>query len=286
MKIVVTGSRGLLGGAVAEHFANSGDSVIALDREQLDISNRDAVRQVLEKERPDYIINAAAWTDVDGCETDTARNIAVNALGPGNLALESRRIGAGLVTVSTDYVFEGTKEGFYTQRDDPGPLSEYGKAKLHGERLAQVSNARTLVGRVGWLFGVGGRNCLSKMPELSANGAAIKAISDSFGTPTYAPHMAARLRELVTLDLPGTYHMANGGDGTSYADFARQAGCTNVEEISAATLNRPAPRPLNSSLRCLLQPALGLEPLPDWREAVQEFIAALSKAQTTTRQSA
>src|SRR5689334_22192264 len=112
MKVVVTGSRGLLGGAVAEYLKNAGDDVIGLDREQLDISNRDAVRTLFESERPDYVINAAAWTDVDGCETDTARNIAVNALGPGNLALESRRIGAGLITVSTDYVFDGTKNGF------------------------------------------------------------------------------------------------------------------------------------------------------------------------------
>ena len=278
MKVVVTGARGLLGGAVTEHFTSAGDDVVALEHASLDIANRDAVRQLLERERPDYLINAAAWTDVDGCETDTQRNVAANALGPGNLALESRRVGAGLITVSTDYVFDGTKDGFYTQRDDPNPLSEYGRAKLHGERLAQVSNARTIVVRVGWLFGKGGRNFLSKIPELIASGTPIKAINDSFGTPTYAPHMAARLRELALHDLPGIYHMANAGEGTSYAGFFREAMGDRVEiaEVPAAALQRPAPRPANSRLRCLIQDAIGLDPLPDWKAAVQEFTAATS----------
>lgn len=272
MKVVITGSRGLLGSAVAEYFAAAGDEVVALDREQLDIGNRDAVRRLLEKVRPEYVVNAAAWTDVDGCEKDTQRNIATNALGPGNLALESRRIRAGLITVSTDYVFDGTKDGFYTQRDDPGPSSEYGKAKLHGERLAIVSNARTVVVRVGWLFGKGGRNFLSQMPELIASGTPLKVINDSFGTPTYAPHMAKRLRNLALIDLPGIYHMANAGEGTSYAGFLHElAPGVDVEEVSADTLDRPAPRPRNSRLACLLQPALKLEPLPDWKEALTEF---------------
>ncbi|MBV9240475.1 MAG: dTDP-4-dehydrorhamnose reductase [Acidobacteria bacterium] len=275
MKVVVTGSRGLLGNAVVEHFRSAGDEVVALDRDQLDIGNRDAVRTILNKERPDYVVNAAAWTDVDGCETDAARNIASNALGPGNLALESRHVGAGLITVSTDYVFDGTKDGFYTQRDTPNPLSEYGKAKLHGERLAQVSNARTIVVRVGWLFGRGGRNFLSKVPELIASGTPIRAINHSFGTPTYAPHMAHRLRELALLDLPGVYHMANAGEGTSYAGFVHEcAPGILIEEITADSLLRPARRPQNSRLRCLLQEQNGLSALPAWKDAVREFVGS------------
>jgi dTDP-4-dehydrorhamnose reductase len=227
----------------------------------------------LDRERPDWIINAAAWTDVDGCESDSQRNIAANALGPGNLALEGKRVGAGLITISTDYVFDGSKKGgFYTQRDDPNPTSEYGKAKLHGERLAQVANARTIVVRVGWLFGKGGRNFLSRVPEFIASGVEIKAIGDQFGTPTYAPDMAARLRELALLDIPGIFHIANSGEGTSYSAFAREvAPDAVIPEIAAETLRRPAPRPANSRLSCILQPALKLQPLPDWREAVERF---------------
>jgi len=278
MKVVITGARGLLGGVVAEHFSAAGDEIAAFDRQQLDIGNRDSVRQVLERERPDWIVNAAAWTDVDGCETDTQRNTAANALGPGNLALEGKRVGAGLITVSTDYVFDGAKDGFYTQRDDPAPQSEYGKAKLHGERLAQAANARTIVVRVGWLFGKGGRNFLSKIPEYVAAGADLKVINDSYGTPTYAPDMAARLRELALLDIPGTYHMANSGEGTSYAGFVREVAPEfEISEVPASSLQRPAPRPLNSKLLCILQPALKLEPLPDWREALERFKATIAK---------
>ncbi|MFL6373590.1 MAG: dTDP-4-dehydrorhamnose reductase [Pyrinomonadaceae bacterium] len=284
MKVLITGAGGLLGGAVAGYFTSAGDEVIALGREQLDIGNRDAVRRVLEQVRPDYIINAAAWTDVDACETDTDRNIAANALGPGNLALEGRGVGAGLITVSTDYVFDGSKDGFYTQRYDPNPLSEYGKAKLHGERLSMVSNARTIVVRVGWLFGKGGRNFLSKVPEMPTNSGAIKAINDSFGTPTYAPHMARRLRELAMRDLPGIYHVANAGEGTSYAGFVRElAPEISIEEVSANSLKRPAPRPRNSRLACVLQHALKLEPLPDWKEALKEFKASSAATDAATQ---
>lgn len=271
MRVVVTGADGMLGRAVTRHFTGAGDHVIPLVRAQLDIADRSSVAETLHEHRPDYVINCAAYTDVDGCETDDAQNNSVNGLGPGNLALATRESGAGLITISTDYVFNGSKEGFYTQRDTPDPLSAYGRAKLHGERLAQVANARTIVVRVGWLFGEGGRNFLSRVPGLVAGGTPAKAINDCFGTPTYAPDMSRRLRELALLDLPGIYHMANSGEGTSFAGFVRAAGGV-ADEVPAETLKRPALRPRNSRLRCLMQEALKLEPLRDWREALEQFI--------------
>ena len=188
MRVLVTGSRGLLGGEVCKFFAAAGDDVVPLDRTQLDIGNRDAIRLQLEEHSPDWIVNCAAYTDVDGAESETDRNIAANALGPGNLALEGKRVGSGLITVSTDYVFDGANDGFYTQRDDPDPLSEYGKAKLHGERLASASNARTIIVRVGWLFGKNGRNFLSKIPEIAATGAPMKAIRSEEHTSELQSH--------------------------------------------------------------------------------------------------
>lgn len=275
MKVLVTGAGGMLGRAVATHFADAGDEVIALSHADLDIGKRGSVSNSLQKHLPDYVINCAAFTDVDACETDEARNTSANGLGPGNLALATREIDAGLITISTDYVFDGTKDGFYTQRDTPNPLSAYGRAKLHGERLAAVTNARTIVARVGWMFGEGGRNFLSKAPRLVAKGEAIKAINDSFGTPTYAPHAAIRLRELAMRDLPGVYHIANAGDGTSYAGFAREiAGGANVIEITSNSLKRPAPRPQNSRLKCLMEEGLRLTRLADWRDALKEFVTA------------
>ncbi len=277
MRVLITGAGGMVGRALAEHCRAVGDDVSAHERASLDIADERAVSETFARERPDAVINCAAWTDVDGCESDPHRADLVNARAVGALARGAREVGATFVTISTDYVFAGDREGFYTQRDDPDPKSEYGKAKLRGERLAQSGTARCSVVRSGWIFGAGGKNFLSRVPELLRGGAALKAISDSWGTPTYAPHLAARLRELAELDLPGTYHVVNAGDGASFAGFAREAarlvgvGEGLIGEVSMDSLDRPAPRPRNSRLRCLLSPAIGLKPLPHWLDALAEF---------------
>jgi dTDP-4-dehydrorhamnose reductase len=278
LRVLVTGAAGMVGRAVVAHCLASGDEVGAYDRASLDIADPAAVRSVFERERPHAVINCAAWTDVDGCEADPARALSVNAEGPANLAAAARGVGAGLVTISTDYVFDGAKEGFYTQRDDPQPSSVYGAAKLEGERRAQSACARTVVIRTGWIFGAGGRNFLSRVVELSERGQRLKVISDAWGTPTSAADLARRLRELAELDLPGVYHVVNAGGGASYEEFARAAlaaaglGGENLEVVTTDTLDRKAPRPRNCRLRCLLSEAVGLEPLPDWRLALKEFV--------------
>jgi dTDP-4-dehydrorhamnose reductase len=277
MKVLVTGAGGMVGRAVVEHCTAQGDEVSAHDHSSLDIADETAVSSRLERERPQAIINCAAWTDVDGCEANRVRAFEANARGPENLAASARRVQASLVTISTDYVFDGAKDGFYTQRDDPNPTSVYGAAKLEGERRAQSACARTIVVRTGWVFGIGGTNFLSRVIELGLRNERLKAISDAWGTPTYAADLARRLRYLVELDLPGIYHVVNSGDGASYEEFARlaliAAGCENVaiESVRTDSLERPAPRPRNSRLRCLLSGAIGLEPLPDWRLALKEF---------------
>ncbi|HWS52647.1 MAG TPA: NAD(P)-dependent oxidoreductase, partial [Pyrinomonadaceae bacterium] len=241
------------------------------------ITEERAVLEAFERARPDSCLNCAAWTDVDGCELDPQRAFLVNARGVEILAGAARSVGASLVTISTDYVFDGRKEGFYTQRDDPHPASAYGAAKLEGERRAQMASARTVVVRSGWIFGPGGRNFLSQMPGLLRGGRPLKPISDAYGTPTYAPDLAARLRELAGLDLPGVYHVAGAGEGASFETFARAAagllgaGEGGIEPVSMDSLDRPAPRPRNSRLRCLLSEAIGLAPLRDWRDALAEF---------------
>src|SRR5882724_3684138 len=187
----------MVGNAVCDDCRQRGDQVRAYDRASLDIANFALVRAALERDKPDAVINCAAWTDVDGCESDPARALAANGLGPENLARASRAVGASLVTISTDYVFAGDRDGFYTQRDDPDPQSVYAVTKLAGERRAQVASARTIVVRSGFIFGRGGRNFLSTMGARLKAGDQIKAIADSWGTPTYAKHLAARLRELA-----------------------------------------------------------------------------------------
>ena len=278
MKVLITGAAGLVGAALTRHCRASGDEALAFDREGLDITDERAVREAFKSLRPDAAVNCAAWTDVDGCELDPQRAFLVNSQGVETLATAARLVGASFVTVSTDYVFDGRREHhFYTQRDDPHPLSAYGAAKLEGERRAQAASARTSVVRTGWVFGAGGRNFLATVVERARRGERLRAISDSYGTPTYAPDLAARLRELAELDLPGVYHVVNAGEGASYEGFARAAlqaaglQDAQIEPVATDSLHRPAPRPRNSRLRCLLSEALGLPPLRDWRAALAEY---------------
>jgi dTDP-4-dehydrorhamnose reductase len=148
---------------------------------------------------------------------------------------------------------------------------------LEGERCAQAASARTVVVRTGWIFGKSGRNFLSTIIERARRGERLKTISDAYGTPTYAGDLALRLRELAELDIPGIYHVVNGGAGVSYEEFTRAAllaaGCeaTEIESVSMDTLRRPAPRPRNSRLRCILSAAVGLPDLPYWESALGNF---------------
>lgn len=272
----------MVGRAVVGHCNTMGDQVLPYDHQGLDISDGDGVRKTLHDQKPEAVINCAAWTDVDGCERDQGRAFAAHALGPENLATACREIDAVLVTISTDYVFDGRKDGFYTQRDQPNPESVYGKSKLEGEHRAQSAHVRTIIVRTGFIFGRGGTNFLSTIVERASKGEILKAISDSYGTPTYAADLATRLRELAQLDLPGVFHVANAGDGVSYEEFARAAlevaalTTARLEGVATDSLKRPAPRPRNSRLKCLLSEAMGLKALPFWGDSLREFVTSVS----------
>jgi dTDP-4-dehydrorhamnose reductase len=281
MKVLITGASGLVGRALVEHCRANDDEVLAYDHESLDIADPRAVEKVIGERRPDAVINCAAWTNVDACERDPKQTELVNSLGPENLARASRSVNAVFVTISTDYVFDGTKDGFYTQRDNPRPISVYGRFKLEGERRSQAAHARTIVVRSGYLFGVGGKNFLSTLVARARNGDKLMAIYDCYGTPTYGRDLAARLRELALKDLPGIYHVVNSGEGASFETFAREALAVanhpveRIKSISMDSLQRPAPRPRNTRLRCVLSPAIGLPPLRSWQEALVDFVYEL-----------
>jgi len=270
----------MVGRALRQHCEASGDLVIPYDHQSLDVSDADLVMQTILANKPDAVINCAAWTDVDGCETDRERAYAANAEGPENLAQASCAVNATLVTISTDYVFDGTKEGFYTQEDSPHPESVYGLSKLDGELRAQAAHfTGTVVVRTGFIFGVGGTNFLSTVVARARRGEKLKAISDSYGTPTYAWDLAVRLRELAELKHAGVFHVVNAGDGVSYREFAQAAldegGVVgaNVEPVLMDSLKRPATRPRNSRMKCLTSMALGLPALPHWTDSLREFLS-------------
>ena len=270
----------MVGRAVRQHCELLGDQVTSFDHQSLDISDLAAVSSTLNEIKPDAVINCAAWTDVDGCELDRDRAFAVNSYGPENLAKASAVVDSTLVTISTDYVFDGTKPGFYTQEDTPRPESVYGNSKLQGELLASAAHPNgTIVVRTGFIFGVGGTNFLSTVVERARRGDTLKAISDSFGTPTYAGDLAVRLRELAGLKHAGVFHVVNAGDGVSYEEYARTAldlagvAEARIEGIEMDSLQRPAPRPRNSRLRCLTSSQLGLPPLPYWKDSLKDFVS-------------
>ncbi len=280
MKILITGANGMVARAAIAHCRSIGDEVLGITRQELDISNREAVFDLFEREKPAAVLNCAAYTDVDGAETNQKACYAANGDGVENLALASKKIDAAFVTISTDYIFDGAKDDFYTQRDTPNPQGVYAKSKLLGEQRARDAYARSIVVRSGWIYGHGGTNFLSVMHKLLAEGKQIKVISDSYGTPTSAVDLARRLRELAELDLPGVYHVTNSGRGASYAGFARKV-CelgnfdkNLLQVVSVNDLKRPAPRPISSKLRCLFSQKFGLSPLPDWEKALLEFLSA------------
>lgn len=268
---------------MVDECLTTGDEVLAYDHKTLDIADARAVETIITEQRPEVVVNCAAWTDVDGCESDPDKAQSVNSFGPENLARAARKVNAILVTISTDYVFDGTKDGFYTQRDQPLPISVYGKFKLEGERRAQQEHARTIVVRTGFIFGTGGKNFLSNVVSRAARGEKLKAIRDCWGTPTYCGDLAARLRELAVLDLPGTYHVVNSGEGASFETFAREAlrlaglSADVLEVIDNHSLGRPAPRPRNSKLQCLLSPAIGVPPLRPWQDGLAHFVHRLHR---------
>jgi dTDP-4-dehydrorhamnose reductase len=278
LRVLVTGAGGLVGRAVSEHCSKSGDEVLSYVHRNLDITDRDLVRQTIVHDEPDVVINCAAWTNVDGCESDPERAFAANAAGPENLATACNEVKCVFITISTDYVFDGAKSGFYTQQDEPNPQSVYAASKLEGERLSTLAYGRSIVVRTGYIFGRGGTNFLSTVVERIRKGERLKVISDTYGTPTYAKDLAARLRELAEKDVPGIYHVVNSGPGATFEQFARKAAVlienhdAVLEVVSADALNRPAMRPHDSRLRCLRSETIGLPPLRDWESALEEFV--------------
>jgi dTDP-4-dehydrorhamnose reductase len=275
--VMVTGAGGLLGRAAVSQFSNSGWRVVGLTRADLDISNEEAVRTAIESARPSLIVNCAAATDVDRCEREPDWAYASNEKGPRLLARNAARIAADLVHVSTDYVFDGDKEGFYTQHDPPNPISVYAGSKLAGERVVAKETSKHFIVRSSWVFGAGGKNFGSRVVEYARNGARLKGVIDQTSIPTYALDLAERIETLAGLKDYGLYHVTNTGPTTWY-EFARRAldltglAATEIQPVTRKDLKQAAARPRNSALQCLKSEELGLEPLRHWSEALADFV--------------
>jgi dTDP-4-dehydrorhamnose reductase len=281
VKLLVTGAAGQLGVDVAEHAESVGDDVIAVDRATLDITDVDAVRSLLEAVRPDAVINAAAYTAVDACETNEDLAFAVNGAGPGILAGACDAVGAHLVHVSTDYVFDGTLERPYREDDATNPQSVYGRSKLAGER--EVGPGAAIV-RTSWVCGEHGNNMVKLVLRLAANpDQALAFVDDQRGHPTFTADLAPALVRIASERRTGIHHLTNQG-AVSWYEFVREILATTghdpdrVRRISTADLDppRPAPRPANSVLDNAVWRAAGLPMLRDFREPLAELIARIA----------
>jgi dTDP-4-dehydrorhamnose reductase len=268
MRLLVTGAAGMLGRDVVA--AAEDHEVVALARADLDITDADAVKAAIEAARPDAIINCAAWTDVDGAETDEAAATAINGAGAGNLADH----GIHLVHVSTDYVFDGTANEPYAEDAPTAPRSAYGRSKLAGEQA--LAGADAAIVRSSWLFGPHGRNFVDTMRRLGAERDELAVVDDQIGCPTYTGHLAPALVAIAEQGTTGVMHVAGGGRCSWFdlavATFEETGLNCDVRRQSTADAGRPAPRPAFSALQSTRSDA---PVLPPWREGLRAHLARL-----------
>jgi dTDP-4-dehydrorhamnose reductase len=280
MKVVITGAGGQLGLDLVGHCTASGDEVIAVDRATLDITDPDAVRGLLDTVRPDALINAAAYTAVDDCERNVDLATAVNATAVGHLSDACAAVGAHLVQVSTDYVFDGTLDRPYREDDPTNPQSVYGRSKLAGELAAGPT---ATIARTSWVCGEHGNNMVKLVLRLAADpDQQLAFVDDQRGHPTFTADLAPALRRLAADRRRGIHHVTNQG-AVSWYEFVRDilaaAGHdpARVRPIATADLDppRPAPRPANSVLDDAAWRAAGYPPLRHFREPLTELVATL-----------
>lgn len=270
--VLITGGGGLLGGQVARAFGRG--QVRRCSHDDLDVTDATALRHVMDASPPRLVVHCAAMTDVDACEREPERAFEVNEAGSRLVAEEAARRDAAVVAISTDYVFDGERGG-YTETDATRPIQIYGRSKLAGETAVREANPRHYIVRSAWIYGMGGKNFLSRLPGFAAEGTPIKAVVDQIGSPTYAPHLAEAIVALSATGAYGTYHVVNEG-ACSFAEFCEHllAGLSTelaVEEVTRADLDRPAPRPRDTSLIGRAFTEAGLTPLPCWQEAAAAF---------------
>jgi dTDP-4-dehydrorhamnose reductase len=271
--ILVVGANGMLG---RDMMALIGAAARGVDIDEIDITSLESVEKVLKELRPETVINCAAYTDVDGCESNTETAMQVNGEGVAHLAMVSREIGARLVHVSTEYVFDGGKGSPYVEDDAPCPLGVYGESKLAGE-LNAAFNPDHLIVRTQWLYGLHGKNFVETMLRLAAEKDQLAVVDDQIGSPTWTVDLAQAIMALLKTDQRGIYHAANSGF-CSWNDFAKaifeESGLTiTVNGMTTDELNRPARRPLYSTLDCgKLQHDSGFQPQP-WRAALKSYLS-------------
>lgn len=265
--------------------------VIALDRSQMDLTQPDAIRKTIRDIKPDIIVNAAGYTTVDQAEAEPGLAMQINAVAPGIMAAEAKKLDALLVHYSTDYVFDGTKTGIYCEEDLPNPVNVYGKTKLAGEESIAGSSCRHLILRASWIYGARGINFLRTVIELARTRKKLKVVADQIGSPTWVVELASTTASILQSpslvpDTLGTYHLS-ADDHTSRFTFAQaivemarrvsgtEAGWADVEPTTTADYPTQAARPLNAATsKAKIKGTLGIT-MPQWEKQLRNCLHSL-----------
>jgi dTDP-4-dehydrorhamnose reductase len=279
-RVAILGAEGQLGRQLVSAFEAAGDAVAALGHGALDLSDSEAPRRLLGL-RPQLVVNAAAWTDVDGCARDPERAMEINGAAAGRMAAAAASIHAAFIQISTNEVFDGTSDEPYAESADPHPINPYGASKLAGERFVAAANSEHLVIRTAWIFGPGGRNFASKIIEVARKakerGTVVRVVDDEYGNPTWAPDLAAAIVQAANAGCRDILHLAGEPAATRYqwatailSAFADVA----LEPISSAEYERPAAVPPRAVLSTERSRSIGFPPM-DWRPPTRAYAAQL-----------
>lgn len=284
MRVLLFGAGGMVGRELQAQ-APPGQDVFPYTHDQADVRDADGVSRLLREHRPAWVINASGVTDVDLAEREPELAYEVNGAAVGALAASCRSAGCGLLHFSTDFVFDGSNSGCYSEDDEPAPVNTYGASKLEGEELIRRSGSEHLILRTQWVFGVGGTSFLSTLWQRARARTPLRVVADQFGCCTYSADLARATWDALGR-LSGTYHVANRGR-TSRLEIARYfyraAGVAHlVQPCSGTELTAPARRPASSAL-CVdkLERAIGRR-MPDWTDAVDRYLARVRGAENVT----
>jgi len=282
MKILITGSSGMLGTDLVnllkrrEASLEHNPEVIEAPHEVLDITLEDRVSDFISTHTPDIVVNCAAFTNVDKCETEREDAFSVNALGPKYLAAAANKCGARVIQISTDFVFDGNGNRPYTEEDQTNPLSEYGRTKLEGERNIQSYCDSYLIVRTSWLFGHNGINFAAKMLELAEQHKELSIVTDETGSPTYTPDLAEALWILIKQKCEGVINISNDGSCSRYEwaeyIFETMGFKIKMNPIKSSDYKRPANVPLNSTLNCQKFTTITGMQMRPWEETVESYL--------------
>ena len=281
MKVLITGSAGQLGTDLVASANHAGLDVIATSHADLDITDRNLVSQKIASAAPEAIIHAAAWTAVDACESDIKKAMAINSDGTANVANAARQIGARVIYISTDYVFDGTKATPYIESDMPNPQSVYGASKLAGERHLDLNQDSVV--RISWVCGEHGNNMVKTILRLAATSPTLTFVDDQIGSPTFTSDIAPVLVDFARESRTGIWHLTNQGT-TSWFGFAQdvlraaELDPNRVQPIATADLRpqRPAKRPANSVLENAHMCKANLTLLDDYHIPLQRLVDRLA----------